>query len=113
MTGWKRAIRMLRPNQLKTSPVSNWSVQRGLSLPIAGYGHVDPMSNASSPMESMSHRRKCITRKQNRKNTMTPPQKIHLSCLALLSTMRIVSPLTPSVFATLYSFRWVPFSISR
>lgn len=59
------------------------------------------------------HRRKCNTAQQNAKNSSTPPQNIHLSCFARLETMRIVSPLTPSVFATLYSLRCVPFSISR
>ena len=53
------------------------------------------------------------TNQQNPKNMTTPAQNIHLSCFARLSTMRIVSPLTPSVFATLYSLRCVPFNISR
>lgn len=61
----------------------------------------------------ISHRRKCMTKKQNTKKATTPPQKIHLSCLALLSTIRIVSPLTPRVFATLYNLLWVPLRISR
>lgn len=41
------------------------------------------------------------TKAQNEKNTITPPQNIHLSCFALRSTIRIVSPLTPRVLATL------------
>lgn len=49
----------------------------------------------------LNYRKKCRTAQQNRKNSSTPPQKIHLSCLARRSTLRIVSPLTPSVFATL------------
>lgn len=53
-----------------------------------------------------------MTNQQKPPKPATPPQKIHLSCFALLSTMRIVSPLTPSVFATLYSFFCVPLSIS-
>lgn len=43
---------------------------------------------------------------------MTPTAKIHLSCFALRSTIRMVSPLTPSVFATLYNLFCVPFNIS-
>lgn len=61
----------------------------------------------------LNHLKKCRTAQQNRKKTTTPPQKIHLSCFALRSTMRIVSPLTPSVLATLYSLRCVPFKTSR
>jgi hypothetical protein len=50
---------------------------------------------------SRAHRRKCNTAQQNRKKTITPPQNIHLSWRARRSTMRIVSPLTPNVLATL------------
>jgi len=60
-----------------------------------------------------AHRKKCNTAQQNKKNINTPTQKIHLSCLARRSTIRIVSPLTPSVLATLYSRRCVPLRISR
>ena len=53
------------------------------------------------------------TAQQNRKKTTMPAAKIHLSSFARRSTIRIVSPLTPRVFATLYSRRCVPLSISR
>lgn len=53
------------------------------------------------------------TSQQNAKNITAPPAKIHLSFFALRSTIRIVSPLTPSVFATLYNLFCVPFSTSR
>ena len=53
-----------------------------------------------------------ITSTTNAMNTATPPQKIHLSCFALLSTILMVSPLTPSVVATSYNLLCVPFSIS-
>lgn len=59
------------------------------------------------------HLKKCSTAQQNAPKINTPAQKTHLSCLARLSTMRIVSPLKPRVLATLYSFRCVPLSISR
>lgn len=65
------------------------------------------------PLSTSRYHRKCITNQQNKKKTITPPQNIHLSCFALLSTILIVSPLTPNVFATLYSRRCVPFNISR
>lgn len=57
--------------------------------------------------------KKCKTPQQNKKKITTPPQNIHLSCFARRSIVRIVSPLTPSVFATLYNRRCVPLSISR
>lgn len=53
-----------------------------------------------------------MTNQQNAKNIIAQVQKIHLSCFALLSTILIVSPLIPSVLATLYSFFCVPLSIS-
>jgi hypothetical protein len=58
------------------------------------------------------HLKKWITAQQKPTSTRTPPQKTHLSCFARRSTIRIVSPLTPSVFATPYNRFCVPFSIS-
>lgn len=46
------------------------------------------------------YRRKCRHSQQNKKNTTTPAQKIHLSSLALRSIIRIVLPETPNVLAT-------------
>lgn len=71
---------------------------------------VPNITHITSP--SLSYLRKCSTTQQNPKNTNTPAQKIHLSCFALRSTILIVSPLTPRVFATLYNRFCVPFSIS-
>lgn len=51
----------------------------------------------------IDYRRKCRQSQQNRKKTTTPAQNIHLSSLALRSIIRIVSPDTPSVFATEYN----------
>lgn len=64
------------------------------------------------PSHPSSHPRKCITAQQNPKKTTTPTPKTHLSCLALLSIILIVSPLTPNVPATLYNLFCVPFKIS-
>lgn len=58
------------------------------------------------------HRKKWITPQQKPTNTRTPPQNTHLSCFARRSTIRIVSPLTPNVFATPYNRFCVPLSIS-
>ena len=48
----------------------------------------------------IAHRRKCRHNQQKPKKKMTPAQNIHLSSFVLLSIIRIVSPETPSVFAT-------------
>lgn len=65
------------------------------------------------PSPPFFYRRKCKHNQQNMKKTRTPAQKIHLSCLARLSIIRMVSPLTPNVLATLYSLFCVFLSISR
>jgi hypothetical protein len=74
--------------------------------------------NNERPGESPKHaaynyRNHLSTKYTKTTNTTTPVQKIHLSCFALRSTMRIVSPETPNVFATLYNFLCVFFRISR
>lgn len=56
--------------------------------------------NTTCCVTANDYRRKWITSQQKRKKITTPAQNTHLSCFALLSTIRMVSPLTPNVFAT-------------
>lgn len=59
------------------------------------------------------YRRKCRTSQTNIMNTATPPKNIYRSSRARLLIVRMVSPLSPSVLATLYSRRCVFLRISR
>jgi len=96
-------------------------VEHGIESPFS-YGSQRLPTPRSAPRNACTahilvfpqrpHLRKCRTSQQNRKKHTTPPQKTNLSCFALLSTIRIVSPDIPNVFATLYNLLCVPFSIS-
>lgn len=72
-----------------------------------GYTRSRKRHQPSSKIEAecCHHRKKCRHNQQNRKNTTTPAQKIHLSSRALRSIIRIVLPETPKVLATEYNLR--------
>lgn len=73
-----------------------------------------PITAAYPPTVSHLHRylKYHSTNTTNITNTINPPQNIHLSSFALLSTILIVSVLMPKVLPTPYSLRWVPFNSS-
>jgi len=92
--------------------VSSIVTDNHFPLPIPStprYAIPRSMENFTALKTHLSH---LITKYANTKNKMTPPQNIHLSCLARLSTILIVSPEIPSVVPTSYNLLWVPFKIS-